>query len=314
MDASHRQGAASGVSTIALVTDRLHPDGAADDLLVAPHLARLGVDLNIELWDDRDVNWSAYDAIVMRSAWDYHNRLGEFRDWLARLQDQRAALWNGPRSQFWNSDKHYLIELQTAGVNVVPTEWLDQQRAVDLGHLLERRGWNKAVIKPCVGASAQDVWICDISTVRRDQQRVMDMLSRSEVMVQPFLREVVRNGEISLVFIAGQFSHAVRSMPGTNDFRVQSGISKAFVPPAELIAQAATVLSHAPEPALYARVDMIQQDGAAVLMELELIEPTLFLMHDAHAPQRFAQAIAAAARFGARLHGPASAPGTLPAA
>lgn len=241
---------------IALVTWSGLPGLAKDDRLLLDHLPARAVP-----WDDATVDWNEFDAIVLRSTWDYHKRIDEFRAWIDRLDASGAPLWNPPALLRWNTHKRYLIDLAARGVNVVPT-------------LL----CSRVVIKPAVSATAY-------------RTSVLDPFDQ-EMLVQPFIDEVVTSGEWSLVFFAGAFSHAVikRARPG--DFRVQSdfgGSHERAQPDASLIAGAQDILRAVEEPWLYARVDGVVRDGRLLLMELEMTEPSLFL--DAAAAARFADAI-----------------------
>lgn len=245
----------------ALVTWSGLPELAEDDRLLLAHL-----DARAVVWDDPAVDWRAFDAVVIRSTWDYHKRIGEFRAWIDRLDASGARLWNPPALLRWNTHKRYLIDLAARGVNVVPT-------------LLTSR----VVVKPAVSATAY-------------RTHVLDPFEQ-EMLVQPFIDEVITGGEWSLIFFAGAFSHAVIKRARAGDFRVQSefgGTSEVATPDASLIEDARNILRTIEEPWLYARVDAVVRDGRLLLMELEMTEPSLFL--DEHSAKRFADAIALSAR------------------
>jgi glutathione synthase/RimK-type ligase-like ATP-grasp enzyme len=177
---------------------------------------------------------------------------------------------------------------------VVPTVRVERGAEADLAEILDERGWTEAVVKPAVSASAFLT-----RRVRREEavEAQVDfdrLLAHSASLVQPFLPEIGSRGEWSLLFFAGKPSHAVLKRPGAGDFRVQSELGGNALPqkasPA-LVAQARQVLEHIPGPWLYARVDGVEVDGSFLLMELELIEPSLFLACDRQAPARFASAV-----------------------
>lgn len=280
------------LSRIAFVTHAGRPDLAEDDRLAAAEITRRGATVEATVWDDPGVDWSGFDRIVLRSCWDYHLRLPEFLGWLGGLERAGAPVWNPPAVVRGNTDKGYLVDLAAAGVPVVPT--VRVERRADLASLLDERGWTDAVVKPAVSASAFLT-----RRVRREDAAVAQvdfdhLLTLSAALVQPFLPEVQSGGEWSLLFFAGEFSHAVLKRPRTGDFRVQAehgGSSLAQEPAPELMAQARVVLDHIPGPWLYARVDGIEAGGTFLLMELELIEPSLFLDRDPEAPARFATAV-----------------------
>jgi glutathione synthase/RimK-type ligase-like ATP-grasp enzyme len=248
------------------------------------------------VWDAPGVAWDAYAAVVVRSCWDYHRRLAEFLAWAEALMREGVPLWNDAATLRWNADKSYLRELALRGVAVVPTLWLEPAEQPDLAALLEREGWPEAVVKPAVSASAEGAWLTTPSRARHEGPALSALLRRGHVLVQPRLPEVMAEGEWSLVFFEGAFSHAVRKRPQPGEFRVQEefgGSVESATPPAALLDDAAQALRAAGRSALYARVDGVLRAGRLMLMELELIEPHLFLLDAEGAADRFANAIAA---------------------
>lgn len=242
----------------ALVTWRGLPELAPDDRLLRDALLRRGVDARAVVWDDPHADWRSFDAIVVRSTWDYHKRVEEFRAWIDAMEG--LPLWNPPAVLRWNIHKSYLLDLQARGVNIVPT-------------LLVR----DFVVKPAVSATAY-----------RTERHTTD----HDVLVQPFVPEIAEDGELSFVFLGRQFSHAVRKRPGNGDFRVQTefgGSVEPFAPSADLIAQAERIAATLGDEWLYARVDCVVRDERLMLMELEATEPSLFL--DAVSAERFADAL-----------------------
>src|SRR6266540_1929930 len=192
------------------------------------------------------------------------------------------AVWNPPAILRWNSHKGYLRDLAARGVPVVPTRWLARGTPVELAQLLRDVGWSDAVVKPAVSASAHGTWRTSFETAGADQRRLDELLRSGDVMVQPFMSEVRDAGEWSILFLGGRFSHAVLKRPGAGagDYRVQlefGGTAATMVPPDTLLADAEAVMAAVPGDPLYARVDGVERDGRLVLMELELIEPHLFL-------------------------------------
>lgn len=283
---------------IALATCAALLDLGADDRLLADALRARGCEVVPAVWSDAAVRWGSFDRVVIRSVWDYHRRFAEFTAWLDRLEDASAVVLNPLRTLRWNVRKGtYLAELAAAGAVVVPTELLEPTPAApSLAGLLDRRGWSSAVLKPEVSASAH----LTLRTTRADaeahQADLQRMLDRGAALVQPYLPGVER-GEWSLVHLGGTFSHAVRKRPAPGDFRVQEehgGTTRREPPPAAFLAHAARVLRACPHPWTYARVDAVEHEGEPLLMELELVEPLLFLAHEPQAPGRLADAILAA--------------------
>lgn len=281
---------------IALATAAKLPTLNDDDRLVIPALAELGLAAVPAVWDSPDVCWEEFQGVVVRSCWDYHQRLEEFLAWVTRLERAGVPLWNPPALLRWNSHKGYLRDLAAGGVAIVPTRWLARGRRVGLGQLLSDEGWIDAVVKPAVSASAAGTWRTSAATASADQSRLDALLLAGDVMVQPFIGEVCDPGEWSIIFFGGRFSHAVLKRPAAADYRVQwefGGTAASMAPPPRLVADAAAVMAAVPGNPLYARVDGVERDDRLMLMELELIEPHLFLGWDADATGRLARVLAA---------------------
>lgn len=281
---------------IAFVTYQKAALLTADDTHAIAPLRELGIAVTPAIWDDPAVNWRQFEAVILRSSWDYHHRPRQFRQWSDGLEEQQIVLWNPADIVRWNMHKNYLKDLAGKGVAIPPTVWLEAESSANLPAILKRNNFAQAVIKPTISATAWQTCRTSLATAQRDQTQLDEILRRSGAMIQQFVDEVTVTGEWSLIFFAGKFSHAVLKRPQAGDFRVQSdfgGTYHAIVPPPELIAQAEAILCLIEQPMLYARVDGINQDGRFVLIELELIEPQLFLQMATSAPQRFAEAIAA---------------------
>ncbi|HEY5086282.1 MAG TPA: hypothetical protein VII66_02895, partial [Gemmatimonadaceae bacterium] len=266
-----------------------------DDHLAVAELKKRGVSVSGAVWNDPAVDWGAFDAIILRSTWDYHHNADEFRAWIAAREASGAPVWNPPAVLRWNMEKTYLRDLEDAGVPVVPTEWLARGSRPDLSALLEARGWAEAVVKPAISAAATRTWRVSRESASEIEGQLAESLELGDVMVQPFIPEILTRGEWSLMFFDGEFSHAVRKMPIEGDFRVQTGFGgrSAVEHPGETVLSAVRrVLEAAPSPWLYVRVDGIETATGYVLLELEMLEPSLFLAQNPEAPARFADAIA----------------------
>ena len=282
------------MTRIALATYAKLPTLNDDDRLLVPALAALGVTAVPAVWDSPDVCWDEFQGVLIRSCWDYHLRPLEFLDWIARLERAGVTVWNAGAVLRWNHHKRYLRDLAARGVAIVPTRWLERGGPVDLPALLGEAGWRDAVVKPAVSASAAGTWRISTETAPTDQVRLDAQLRAGDVMVQPWMREVCDAGEWSLLFFARRFSHAVLKRPAPGDYRVQwefGGVAVSAAAARHVIADAERVMAAAPGDPLYARVDGVERDGRLVLMELELIEPHLFLGWDAPAAGRLARAI-----------------------
>jgi glutathione synthase/RimK-type ligase-like ATP-grasp enzyme len=281
------------VTTIAFATGRAWADLVEDDRLVIEPLRARGVEVEAVVWDASH-RYSPGDSVVIRSCWDYHHRPEEFIRWARQLEREGVALWNPAPVVEWNHDKRYLRELHAKGALVPETAWVEEGADLELASLLAERGWTKAVVKPVVSASAWRTFVTEPRTAGADEPAWRQLLAEAGAMVQPFVPEVQTQGEWSLVFFGGKFSHAVLKRPRPGDFRVQSelgGTAALVQPPPALLEEARRLLALVEEPLLFARVDGVEVNGAFVLMELELIEPALFLGADPSAPVRFADAI-----------------------
>jgi len=285
-----------GEIRVALVSCADYPDLPADDQLLTAALRRQGVGVAAAVWNDPQVAWQEYDAIVLRSCWDYHLHPAAFLRWLDHLEQPAVhppRVYNDVPTVRWNMTKTYLRDLEGA-VATAPTVWVPQGAATTLQAIVDSVGWEELVVKPTVSATAYKTWRVERTRARQHEARFARLIGERDVMVQQFLPAVLREGELSLVFLAGEFSHAVRKRPATGDFRVQEQFGgtaeRADVEPG-LIRQAAAAVAASPGKPLYARVDGVVVDGGLVLMELELVEPTLFFGLESAAADRLAIAI-----------------------
>lgn len=279
---------------VALATYSKLPNLKEDDRLVIDHLLQHRVKAEPLVWDSDDRSLDRFDSCVIRSCWDYHLRHEEFLNWVRSVEERGVALWNPARVIEWNMDKVYLRELSEKGIPVPPTVWLERGSDADLQNILDDQLWESAVVKPTISATAYRTWVVAREDAKSHQQSFEELLSASGVMVQRFVEEVRTGGEWSFVFFANRYSHAVLKRAKEGDFRVQDdfgGYTKTTIPSFDLINQAKHVVDLIGEELLYVRVDGISVGGEFQLMELELIEPVLFLGKSDKAPQRFADAI-----------------------
>jgi glutathione synthase/RimK-type ligase-like ATP-grasp enzyme len=279
---------------VAFATYRQEPGITADDAPVADALRRAGIAVTAAVWDDAGQDWSRFDVVVIRSVWDYFLKVDPFERWVRSFSSAGPRLWNPPEQVLWNVNKRYLLDLAARGVPVVPTHYLTASDGPILRDVLNRRGWDEAVVKPAVGAGAYGAWRTSRATARADQARLAEQLGSQDVLAQAYMPEVASGGEWSLVFLGGEYSHAVRKRPAGDDFRVQEHLGGSAVraePEGGLIEQARAVLAAVGPPLLYARVDGVERDGRLILMELEINEPSLFLGLAPGSGQRFAEAI-----------------------
>jgi glutathione synthase/RimK-type ligase-like ATP-grasp enzyme len=289
---------------IALATSQDWPDLAPDDQTLLRPLADRGFTAEPAVWSDPNYRWQDCDAIVIRSCWDYHLRSEEFLRWIAVLETTGCKVWNPPAMIRWNANKSYLRSLENKGIRIVPTLWCDE--TTSLADTLRGKGWDKAVIKPRISATAHRTQVVEAKNAAAGQALFEELVAGPGVMVQQFMDNILSEGEWSLMFFGGKFSHAVLKTAKPGDFRVQNefgGKSHLTDPPAfvmECAIQAMQVVGQT----LYARVDGVVDQASHKaqfrIMEFELIEPAMYLALHPAAADRFADAIAAAVRETAR--------------
>jgi hypothetical protein len=239
-----------------------------------------------------DANLTGFDLVLALLAWGYH-RDGDWAGQVARWQAAGVRLQNPPAVLRWNADKIYLEALAAKGAPVVPSFFVEQVTEAAMHDAAAQFGTDRLVAKPRISASA-------FRTIRWSPGTSLDGAPTDAAMIQPFMTDVLEGGEPSLLYFNSRFSHAVSKIPQPGDFRVQpefDGILTPYAPAPDELAAAEAALAAAGEPLLYARVDLVRdQEGRPVLMELEAVEPDLFLEYGAGAPARFAEAVGRASR------------------
>jgi len=279
---------------VALVTSEALPKLYEDDLLLVTALEEIGIDSSAAIWSDVTIDWLAYDALVIRSPWDYFERLLEFRAWLDARIASGVRMCNSADVLSWNFDKSYLQELAAAGVSLVPTIVVQEGARPDIVALARARGWEEIVVKPTVSGGAYCTHRFRLDAAEGHRDDIALILQDRGLLIQPFLPEILSAGELSLLFFDGVFSHAVCKRPKEGDYRVQfqyGGTTENVDVRDEWIEGARACIAAAPALPVYARVDGVIQDGQFLLMELEVFEPLMFLARHPEAPGRFARAI-----------------------
>ena len=256
-----------GLPDVWLATCRELPKGDPDTALLARRLRKGGIEATVAVWDDPSVDWAGAPLTVIRSTWDYHLRREDFLEWAASV----PGLQNPIGLVEWNTDKTYIFGL-SAGVPVIPSRILVDPTGREVESCLQEAGWEVAVLKPAVGLDGHGVEkVLPGQVPRRTWE--------GRWLLQAFAPDVAERGEVSVVLIAGQPTHAVRRLPPPGDFRAQERlggrVGKEELTPSYGIAaeRAVADLDEAP---LYARVDLVEFEGSPTLMELELVEPSLF--------------------------------------
>jgi glutathione synthase/RimK-type ligase-like ATP-grasp enzyme len=268
---------------IGLVTYAKEPTLTSDDRPLTDDFSALGVHAAPVRWDDPRVTWSGFDALVLRSCWDYHVRHAEFERWLAAIE------------RSWNMHKSYLLDLQSQGIAIPATVWVNRGTRISLADVMDDAGWVDAIVKPAVSASATDTWRTGAGQGGEDAARFQDLVNRADVLVQRYVSEVATNGEWSVVLVDGAISHTVLKRPRGGDFRVQEEHGGSSVPaqaPVTVIEAAERIARLIPGEWLFARIDGVETAAGYVLMEVECIEPHLFFGFHPTARTRLAMAVA----------------------
>ncbi|MCO6043468.1 hypothetical protein NG895_06075 [Aeoliella sp. ICT_H6.2] len=251
-----------------------------EDRLLSEALARLDLSSMRVSWSDPSVDWSQFRCAVIRSTWDYFDRFDEFQAWLDRVQ-QATQVCNPPATLDWNMDKHYLADLEQRGVRIVPSRFIERETSVQLAALLDETGWQQAVVKPCISGGARHTYRVDASNAREIDAVLAPLLEHESFLLQPFKQSIVEQGEDTLMMFGGRYTHAVRKRAKPGDFRVQDdhgGTVELYAPTPEQIELAHEAMAACDELPVYGRVDMVQDaEGHAAVMELELVEPELWL-------------------------------------
>ena len=297
---------AGRTTDVALLTDRRYTSATAaaddwylgnilaDDRLLQDALTRRGLSSVRVDWADPGVDWTDFRCAVFRTTWDYYERITEFRNWLDRVSAV-TRLINPLATVTWNADKHYLADLAAAGVPTVPSVFLERGTELRLSGLLAEHGWSEAVIKPCVSGAARHTYRLTRDVVAEVEPVVQRLLAEEAFLLQPFEPHVLACGEDTVMVFDGVCSHAIRKLPKPGDFRVQDdhgGTVHPREPEAEQIELALRAVAVAGSPA-YGRVDMVRSVGGRwAVMELELLEPELWLRRHPPAAELFAEAIA----------------------
>lgn len=281
------------MKSVVFATCRSMPGFQPDDVSIAAALEARGCTVTPAAWNGSFAPFERADLVVVRSAWDYFDEATAFEAWLQRLKAVSGVVCNAPSLMLWNSNKKYLLDLAERGAPLPPTK-LSQPNATALMAAMDEMALSEAVVKPVIGAGASG-----LTVIQRDDAESIERAAaalRCEGLVQPLISEIRTLGETSCTFFGGEFSHAVIKRPATDSILVQvehgGRTESAALTPGQ-VATARSMLDLLPEPAVFARVDMVLTEAAPLLMEIEVIEPELFVIHDAAASDRFASVLLA---------------------
>jgi glutathione synthase/RimK-type ligase-like ATP-grasp enzyme len=262
---------------VSLITYDGLPNLDPDDALIADEIKRRGHDCTPAIWNDASVDWSKFDISIMRSAWDYHLHTEKFYAWLEDVS-KMTKLLNSPQLMRWSSHKSYLKELHDKGLPVVETLWLE--KGGKSAEIVSQLSWPKAIIKPAIGLATFGVGKFDLEQGESKMAEAhADQLAKTQdVMFQPFIKSVEDYGERALMFVGGKYTHSVRKSSFQKLAPAGHAGEEAVEGDLVEIAIAEKVVASLDAVPLYARVDLVRNEkNEPLLLELELVEPSLFI-------------------------------------
>ena len=275
-----------------LSMDSLEDFVCYDELLIEP-FRLAGWHVDTISWKEDNVDWNQYDVLNIRSTWDYQNDYIAFVKRLEEINNSSAILVNDLELVKWNIDKKYLLKLEGAGVDIVPSRIFnsfDLEAALKLFNVYKTE---QIIIKPTVSANADDTFRLSKSDLAQFSSELQTVFQSRAHIIQPFVDSIISEGEYSLFYFGSELSHCILKTPRQDDFRVQEehgGVLKLAQADPGMIDAASKVLDALPSQALYARIDFVRSGNSFLLMEVELIEPSLYFNMDEEAPQRYVDA------------------------
>lgn len=272
-----------------------NPDGwSIDAELAFPHLQAAGWTIDALPWRTENVDWDSFDAVYVGTPWDYPEDPRHFMQVLQTIDRSTAVLINDMELVSWSMPKTYLRDLAEKGVAIVPSIWADQYEPGMLDDAFDQFEAGRMIIKPVISTNATDTFAIGRQDIPSRDAELSEIFTNRPCVIQPFMENIQSEGEYSLFYFNRDFSHAIRKVPKQGDFRVQEehGAELISVNPEPLLRQAGDQVLQLVDPLpVYARVDFVRgPDGQFRLMELELVEPSMYLRMDDKAPQRFAMA------------------------
>jgi len=277
---------------IAFITCEALPKLTKNDQVLQNSLTQKGFFIEALVWSDENINWSSYDFLLLRSVWDYHQKSTAFKAWLQKLALQKVKVINPLEIVLENMHKFYLKKIALEGFDIIPTEFIEKGSKIIWEDFLKYQ--DNIIVKPAISASAFGTYLINRKNIAQKKEKLNHLLRQDGILLQPFIAEIQTKGEWSLIFMQGQYSHSVLKFPKEQDFRVQTKFGGRVVyakPSFAIIEQAQAIVNTFAKDLAYVRVDGIDKNGTFYLMELELIEPELFL-YEKFLIERFADILA----------------------
>ncbi len=251
-----------------------------EDKILSTSLSEQQISHEIVSWSDPNVQWEKFSLLLIKSTWDYFDHYSDFLAWIATIKALGIPTLNDLDTIIWNSSKRYLREIEEKGFPVIKGAVLEVGKQIDSSLIEQYMGTGTCVVKPLVSGGAKNTFKINASEWESFAGQIQALVDKEDFLIQPYVKEITEIGEYSLIFFNGEFSHAVLKSPASDDFRVQhyfGGTIKTIDPDSEMLLSAAKLVAEFAPESLYARVDGVKIDGVFHLMELELIEPYLFL-------------------------------------
>ena len=265
-----------------------------EDTVLLKFLQEKGLNITFEIWNNPAVNWDQYDVLLLKSPWDYFDFIHDFNNWLDLIEKKKLRMLNPLPIVRWNTDKHYLQDIANAGFSITPSIWIEKGEAFKVDTLFRQFGSEKIIVKPCISGGAKNTFAVSRENAEDHAIKLNALFAQEAFLAQPFLPEVQTQGEWSFVYFNGTFSHSLLKVPLEGDFRVQHYLGGHILPsnpPAHLLEVANQIIEQVAKGCLYDRVDGLEVAGSLMVMELELIEPFLFLFTNENAMENYYKAL-----------------------
>ena len=265
-----------------------------EDGLIHDELIKLGLKVTRKDWDDQLFKWEEARILLIRSTWDYFHRFKEFKKWIDNV-NSKSILINTYEQLIWNFDKHYLKDLEQKNINIPSSIFIKKGSSKSLKEVMSENNWNCIVIKPTISGAARHTYKVDSKNVANISKNFSELIKEEDFIVQEFQKNIINKGEVAVVLINGEYTHAILKLAKKGDFRVQDdfgGTIQNYEPSQEMIQFAQeSIKSLTPTP-VYARVDIIwDNNDEMAVSELELIEPELWFRNNPSAAEKIAKVL-----------------------
>jgi len=275
-------------------TDSNETNIVLEDSLFQRSLEKFGLKVFRTSWSNPEFDWDLTKAVVFRTTWDYFDRFPEFSEWFEKTKEKTVFI-NPYETIKWNLDKHYLIDLQKAGINIPPTIFAEPGEIISLKQFFEKSGWDEAVLKPAVSGAGRHTYRLNKKNIEEHQEVFGELLRKESMMLQEFQHNIVSKGEIAFMIMGNKFTHAILKKAKTGDFRVQDdfgGSVDTYKANTEEIDFALRAVKDCGKETFYARVDVFYDNNNQLAIgELELIEPELWFRFNDSAADELAKAV-----------------------